>query len=154
MKKLVMLYFGFICKIQVDHGWDWSKVKLMLFGREGVSSGLDYRYFKVPKTDLMFISIKLLLLLIKLFDGVVNQEKALSLKSSQDHCQRFSLLQISKMLRVGFIPVESLSSDFFGWRYTAVIITNLQCYKWNLFRRVIKISVKITLPKYYKCYYI
>ena len=69
---------------------------------------------KSLKTDLMFISIKLLLLLIKLFDGVVNQEKALSLKSSQDHCQRFSLLQISKMLRVGFIPVESLSSDFFG----------------------------------------
>ena len=60
-------------------------------------------------TDLLFISWNLMMMMMMMmmncFIGMVDQRKAVSLKSSRDHCQRISLSQISDTLRVGFEPV-------------------------------------------------
>ena len=42
---------------------------------------------------------------------MVDQGKELSLISSQDHCQRFSPLQISDMQQARYEPAQKLSSD-------------------------------------------
>ena len=58
------------------------------------------------ETDLLFISWNLMMMMMmNCFIGMVDKRKAVSLKSSQDHCQRISLSQISDTLRVGFEPV-------------------------------------------------
>ena len=53
-----------------------------------------------------------MMMMINSFCGMVDQQKAFSLISSQDHCQRSSPLRISHMPRVGFEPVQNLSSAF------------------------------------------
>ena len=50
--------------------------------------------------------------MLNYFWGMVDQRRELSLKSSRDHCQRFSLLQIFTTLRAGFEPVQTLSLGF------------------------------------------
>ena len=59
------------------------------------------------ETDLLFISWNLMMMMMMMncFIGMVDKRKAVSLKSSRDHCQRISLSQISDTLRVGFEPV-------------------------------------------------
>ena len=58
------------------------------------------------ETDLLFISWNLMMMMMmNCFIGMVDKRKAVSLKSSRDHCQRISLSQISDTLRVGFEPV-------------------------------------------------
>ena len=49
------------------------------------------------------------------FCGMVDSRKVFSLISSQDHCQRSSLLQISDMPEAGFEPVQNLSLSFIEW---------------------------------------
>ena len=59
------------------------------------------------ETDLLFISWNLMMMMMMMncFIGMVDKRKAVSLKSSRDHCQRISLSQISDTLRVGFESV-------------------------------------------------
>ena len=57
------------------------------------------------ETDLFLISWNLMMMMMNCFIGMVDKRKAVSLKSSRDHCQRISLSQISDTLRVGFEPV-------------------------------------------------
>ena len=58
------------------------------------------------ETDLLFISWNLMMMMMmNCFIGMVDKRKAVSLKSSRDHCQRISLSQISDTLRVGFESV-------------------------------------------------
>ena len=68
------------------------------------------------------------------FCGMVDQWKVLSLISSQDHCQRFSPLQISEMPQAGFEPAQNLSSGFIEWNCAAVITTTpmLENFRDNL----------------------
>ena len=48
----------------------------------------------------------------KLFCGIVDRQTAVSLISSQDHCQRFSQSQTFDTPRAGFESAQNLSSDF------------------------------------------
>ena len=58
------------------------------------------------ETDLLLISWNLMMMMMmNCFIGMVDKRKAVSLKSSREHCQRISLSQISDTLRVGFEPV-------------------------------------------------
>ena len=57
------------------------------------------------------------------FYGMVDQQKMFSLISSQDHCQRFSPLQISERLQTGFERAQNMSSGFVEWRCAVVITT-------------------------------
>ena len=47
----------------------------------------------------------------ELLCGVVNRQKAFSLISSWDHCQRSSQSRISNTPRAGFEPAQNLSSE-------------------------------------------
>ena len=51
-------------------------------------------------------------MMMSCFCGVVDQQKAFSVTSSQDHCQRSSPSQISDTLLAGFEPAQNLSSGF------------------------------------------
>ena len=77
--------------------WDWATARL------------GCRISTYLEADLLFISWDLML---NYFWGMVDQRRELSLKSSRDHCQRFSLLQIFTTLRAGFEPVQILSLGF------------------------------------------
>ena len=54
----------------------------------------------------------MMMMIMNYFCGMIDQQKILNVNSSQDHCQKFSLSQISDTLQAGFEPVESLSSGF------------------------------------------
>ena len=56
--------------------------------------------------------------LINYFCGMVDQRKALSLISTQDHSQRFPPSQISNMPQVEFEPVQNLNSGFTFWNFS------------------------------------
>ena len=53
----------------------------------------------------------------------LTDERCLRLISSRDHCQRFSLSQISNTPRAGFEPAQNLNSDFVQWSCPVVITT-------------------------------
>ena len=65
----------------------------------------------------------------ELFCGTVDQQMALSLISSWDHCHRSSMSQIYDMLLAGFKPGQNLSSGLVEWS-CAVVITTVS---WRLF---------------------
>ena len=52
----------------------------------------------------MFLDFLMMMMMMKCFCGMVDQQKAFSLISSQDHCQRSSPLRISDMLQAGYEP--------------------------------------------------
>ena len=56
------------------------------------------------------------------FCGMVDWQKAFSLISRWDHCQRSSPSWISNMLPAGYEPAQNLSSGFLEWS-CAVVIT-------------------------------
>ena len=62
------------------------------------------------------------------FCSIVDQRKAFSLISSQDHSQRSSPLWISNTLQPGFEPAQNLSSDFAEWSCAVVITTPPWCH--------------------------
>ena len=62
-----------------------------------------------------------LMMMMNCFCGMVDRQKALSLISSRDHCQRSSPSWISETLRVGFEPAQNLSSGFVEWSCAVVI---------------------------------
>ena len=53
----------------------------------------------------------------------LTDERCLRLISSRDHCQRFSLSQISNTPQAGFEPAQNLNSDFVQWSCPVVITT-------------------------------
>ena len=65
----------------------------------------------------------LVMIMINCFCGMVDQQKALGLISSWDHCQRFSSSKISNTPRAGFEPKQNLSSGFIEWSCAVVITT-------------------------------
>ena len=50
------------------------------------------------------------MMVMNCFSGMVDQQKAFSLISSWDHCQRSSPSQISDTPQAGFEPAQNLSS--------------------------------------------
>ena len=77
-------------------------------------------------------------LMMNWFCGMVDWQKAFSLISSRDHCQRSSPLQISDTLRAGFEPVQNLSSGLNYWS-CAVVITTTPWSHWDIEQDVCKI---------------
>ena len=53
-----------------------------------------------------------LLMMMNCFCDIVDQRKAFSLISNQDHCQRLSPSRISDTPPAGFEPAQNLSSGF------------------------------------------
>ena len=129
-KKYVMLYFRFICKIQVDYVLDRFKLQLILicldFERECLPN-LDIDISMPLKTDLLFISCNLMMM-TNWFCGLIDQQKALGLKSPVGIAVRgFSLSQIFDTriwTSTEFEPVQSLSSGFVELRCTVIITIN------------------------------
>ena len=61
--------------------------------------------------------------MINCFCRMVDRQKLLSLIPIRDHCQSFSPLQISDILRAGFQPVQNLSSGFVESSCAVVVTT-------------------------------
>ena len=59
--------------------------------------------------------------------GMVEQQKAFSLISSRDHCQRSSPLRISDMPQAGFEPAQSLTSSLVACWTPIKIKINMIC---------------------------
>ena len=55
----------------------------------------------------------MMMVMMSCFCVMVDQRKAYSLISSQDHCQRSSPLPISDTLQAGFEPAQNLNSGLF-----------------------------------------
>ena len=52
----------------------------------------------------------MMMMMMNCFRGMVDQQKAFSLISNRDHCQRSSPSRISDTTQAGFDPVQNLSS--------------------------------------------
>ena len=65
----------------------------------------------------------MMMMMMNCFCGMVDWQKAFSLISSRDHCQRFSPSRISDTPRAGFEPVQNLSSGLAEWSCAVVITT-------------------------------
>ena len=63
------------------------------------------------------------------FRGVVDQQKAFSLISSQDHCQISSPSRISDTQQAGFELMQNLSSGLVELSCAVVIATGRDCFK-------------------------
>ena len=70
-------------------------------------------------------------MMINCFCDMVDQWKAFSLISIQDHCERSFPSRISNTPQAGFEPVQNLSSDLGEWG-CALVITMAQLYIWNV----------------------
>ena len=64
-----------------------------------------------------------LMMMMNCFCGMADRQKAFSLISSWDHCQRSSPSRISDTPRAGFEPAQNLSSSFVEWSCAVVITT-------------------------------
>ena len=87
------------------------------------------------------------MMMMNCFCGMVDQQKAFSLISSRDHCQRFSPLRISDMPRAGFEPAQNLSSGLVKWSCAVVITTTPQCHYTAAFSRKGRFCPLQTLEK-------
>ena len=76
------------------------------------------------------ISAFLDLMTMNYFCGMVDRQKAFSLISSQDNCQRSSPSRISNTPWAGFEPAQNLHSGFLEWSCAVVITTRPQCHKY------------------------
>ena len=54
----------------------------------------------------------IMMMMMNCFCGMVDRQKAFSLISSRDHCQRASPLRTSDTPRAGFEPAQDLSPGF------------------------------------------
>ena len=63
----------------------------------------------------------------ELFYDMIDRQKAFSLISSQDHCQRSSISRISDTTRAGFGPAQNLSSSLVEWSCAVEITTTPHC---------------------------
>ena len=57
------------------------------------------------------LNVSLMIMMMNCFCGMVDQQKAFSLISSQDHCQRSSPSRISDTAREGFKSAQNMSSS-------------------------------------------
>ena len=69
-----------------------------------------------------------LMMMMNCFCGMVDRQKAFSLISSRDHCQRSSPSWISDTPRAGFEPAQNLSSGLVEWSCAVVITTTPRCH--------------------------
>ena len=69
------------------------------------------------------LSKVVIMMMMNYFCGMVDRQKAFSLISSRNHCQRYSPPRISDASRAGFEPAQSLSSGFVEWSCAVVITT-------------------------------
>ena len=69
----------------------------------------------VPTPILINYSMSWWMMMMNCFCGIVDGQKAFSLISSRDHCQRSSPSWISDMPWAGFEPAQNLSSGFVEW---------------------------------------
>ena len=90
----------------------------------------NFLNLKVNQTRfyLMMMMMMMMIMMMNCFCGLVDQRKAFSLISSQDHCQRSSPLQISDMPQAGFEPAQNLSLGLVEWSCAVVITTTPQCH--------------------------
>ena len=65
--------------------------------------------------EMKFSGLLLMMMMMNCFCGMVDQRKAFSLISSQDHCQRSSPSRISDMPQAGFESAQNQSSGFVEW---------------------------------------
>ena len=63
----------------------------------------------------------MMMMMMNCFCAMVDQPKAFTLISSWDHCQKSSLLRISKTPQAGFKSVQNLSLALVEWSCTVVI---------------------------------
>ena len=69
------------------------------------------------------LNLKLSVMVMNCFCGMVYRRKAFSLISSQDHCQKFSPSRISDTPLAGFQPTQNRSSGLVEWNCAVVITT-------------------------------
>ena len=69
-----------------------------------------------------------MMVMMNCFCGMVDQRKAFSLISNQDHCSPCSLWRISDTTRAGFDPVQNLSSKVVQQCHK-IIADNVKCLK-------------------------
>ena len=67
--------------------------------------------------------MRIMMMMMNCFYGMVDRWKVFSLISRQDHCQRSSPSQISDTRRAGFEPAQNLSSSLIEWSCAKVITT-------------------------------
>ena len=67
--------------------------------------------------------------MLNYFCSMVDRRKAVSLISTQDHCQRSSTSRISHTLQARFEPAQNLSSDLIELSCAVVITTSPRRYK-------------------------
>ena len=82
---------------------------------------------KNNKATLM-MKMKMKMIMMNCFCGMVDRRKSFILISSRDHCQRSSLSRISNTPRAGFVPAQNLSSGFLEWSCPVVITTTQRHY--------------------------
>ena len=78
----------------------------------------------------MMMMMMMIMMMMNCFCGMVDRQKAFSLISSRDHCQRSSPSRISDTPRAGFEPTQNLSSDLVELS-SAVVITTILRYHWR-----------------------
>ena len=79
--------------------------------------------------------------MINCFYGISDQQKAFSLISSKNHCQRSSPLEISNKLEAGFEPVQNLGLGLVEWSCAVVITTTPQHHNTQLFKYLQRIPL-------------
>ena len=62
----------------------------------------------IPYSVVLFLFTNSLMIMESRFCGMIDRRKAFSFISIRNHCQRYSPLRISDMLRAGFEPVQNL----------------------------------------------
>lgn len=86
------------------------------------------------------------------FCGVIDQRKALNLTQGQEHCQRFSRLQIIDSLLAEFDPAQNLIEDIDDLLYAAVITTTPQRHIIDVMKRLYLTLLRksfLTICKYF-----
>ena len=87
-------------------------------------------FIKITLTEpIVQPATSVMIMIINCFQGMVEQWKVLTLISSQNHCLRFSPLQISDMPLAGFEPAQNLSSGFVEGSCAEVITNTPWCHK-------------------------
>ena len=95
---------------------------------------------------MMMMMMMMIMMTMNSFYGMVDQQKAFSLISSQDHCQRSSPLWISDTPRAGFEPSWNLSSGLVEWS-CAVLITTIPRCRFKASLKHFKTSFQVFVEK-------
>ena len=75
---------------------------------------------------MILVVVDVMVMMMNCFCGMADQQKAFSLISSQDHCQRSLPLRISDTPWTGFEPVPNLNSGLVEWSCAVMITTTPQ----------------------------